>query len=480
MGKLYFQTKSTEKIGLYVENNKVEAIQIDRPTLSMSVGSIYVGKVRNVDKKMEAAFVELENGIVGFLPQKEYPFITNTTSIHTVLTNGMTILVQVIKEAYQDKGPRLSCNITIGGDSIVYLPYGEYIAVSKKIKEQKEEYEQFFTQLLLEKEGVIVRTNSVNKSKATLHQELGELRQTFQHLKQQSDSIKKPTLLYRKDIIPTKMMNQYRSVPIEEIIFDQYSTMKQMEKIYPEWKAIMQVREKLPLMEGKTIDQLLQASLDKTIQTTEGITLTIDETEALTVIDIDSSKFKSNQSKQLTLLQINIQAIQTICREIQKRNISGIIVIDFLKMKDEKERQIVVNQLQERCKRDPIRTEIFGFTKLGLLEMTRKREQISLLQLMSDSSLSNHISLNVQSVAYRLEREMLEYGDSKAEACCIRTSKQIAEFTSMLVKNKRIDLEVYVLIDSSKNTYITERVGTKEMVMEYIDTQQHFVIDKLV
>ncbi len=310
-----------------MQDDKIKDITIDRPTDACRVGSIFLGKIRNVDHSIEAAFVDIGADQVGFLPKSEYPFDQS-------IVEGSAIIVQIVKEPYQNKGAKLTANITIGGSNIVFLPYGDYLAFSKKLDgDTRKRMENVLKPQLRKKEGLIIRTNSAKKTDSELIHELEQLRASFQELLHSTKNKKAPIVLYRDQLIPSHMLNQYQSYPIDRIYFDELIKMKEMMTRYPHDKDKMEYLPSLPLLEGATIDQILKQLTSPVVQMKEGIVLTIEQTEGLTVIDIDSSQYRSRQNKQATLFQINQKAVPAIAAEINKRNISGIILIDFLKMK---------------------------------------------------------------------------------------------------------------------------------------------------
>ncbi|SER74566.1 ribonuclease G [Gracilibacillus ureilyticus] len=481
MCKLLFQTKLTEKVGLYTEENMVKDIQLERVTNQARTGSIYLGKVRNVDQSIEAAFIEIEKNVVGFLAKKEFPFDGELSSS---LTEGSSVIVQVIKEAYQDKGPRLTANITFPGNSMVYLPYSGYIACSKKLSEhERVRMESIFQPLLTEQEGLIIRTKSVEITEMDLREQLDKLRQTYEEIKSMASHKKAPCPLLLLHQIPDQMLNQYQSMPLTEIIFDQFEEMKKMERNFPQLADRMIYKQTVHSPDNKTIDQLLEESIQPAVRTKEGIMLTIEQTEGLTVIDIDSSQYKSRQNKGTTLFHINRKAIRPIAAEIRKRNLSGIILIDFLKMKNREEQQQIRKWLCKELEKDVIRTEVYGFTRLGLLEMARKREHVSLLQLLTDRSSTVHDVKNLESYAYQLERQLYAWNGTKTEAIIIAGS---AEFLRFFRENIRpniqgiITFDVYHFTDDQTLHYRIVRTGSVEIIEEYISQHKDLVIDKLL
>ncbi|KAB8134734.1 hypothetical protein F9U64_11400 [Gracilibacillus oryzae] len=481
MCKLLFQTRLTEKIGIYQAENQVRDIQLDRDTNHARVGSIFLGKVRNIDRSIEAAFIEIEKDIVGFLPKSEYPF---KDKFGSALTDGASVIVQVIKEAYQDKGPRLTANITFPGASMVYLPYSAFLACSKKLSEQqREKMEGLLKPLLEDQEGLIIRTQSVDLADEVIISQLEQLRKQFATLVHNAKSKKAPFPLLTTSQVPDQMINQYQSKKLTEIIFDQMEVMRQMQQKYPDLAEVMSYSQ-MPVPDNqKTVDQLLEEAVHPTVRTKEGIAITIEQTEGLTVIDVDSSQFQSRQNKRITLYQINQKAVRPIAAEIQKRNLSGIILIDFLKMKKKEEHQHILQLLRKELLKDPIRTEVYGFTKLGLVEMTRKREHVGLLQLMTERATTASAERTMESYAYQFERELDRWNHTKTEAIIVACSQ---EFDKLLQEKvypnvrEQVTLDVYKMIDHSISNYQIVRSGSWELIHEYMEQHSALVIDKVL
>ncbi|WP_319958403.1 ribonuclease E/G [Gracilibacillus pellucidus] len=457
-------------------------IFVDRPTADARIGAIYKGKVRNVDETIEAAFIDIGLDKVGFLPKNEVPFINKDAKLASYLTDGATVFVQVIKEPYQDKGPRLTANITIPGEHLIYLPNGGYIATSKKIPENvAREWKTFLAEKLASDEGAILRTGITDSSQEEIIKDLTEARNLWQQLKSSANEQKRPHLLFSSPLIPDQMLNQYQKESFQDITFDNRSVLERMKKKYPHLANVMRQRKDANVIAGKNINNWLTDSLHPVVRKEDGIMLTVEQTEALTVIDIDSSKFTSRQNKQHTVFQINQRAVQYCIEEIRKRNISGIIVIDFLKM-PKKDEVTIVDYMKKMLREDPVRTEVFGFTKLGLLEMTRKREKATLQQLLTDRAANIQPVLSMETLGYQLERELISW-NSNTEALLLAIHPDLLSFikAELIVHLKSyLYNEVYVYTDKSMTSYDIIRSGSKQLIDEYIQDNQGIVIDKIL
>ncbi|MGP4041713.1 ribonuclease E/G [Gracilibacillus sp. D59] len=482
MKKLHFYTSCSEKIGLLFEDKQCIDIFIDRQSKDAHLGSIYKGKIRNVDESIEAAFIDIGEKKVGFLPKSEVPFIKTNEKLSSYLTDGASIMVQVIKEPYQDKGPRLTANITFTGQRIIYLPKGNYVASSKKLTEElSDKWKRFLTDQLSANEGAILRTDIVNAETEEVLNELNNIRKKWRELDQKASQQKAPYFLFQYPMVPDQMLNQYQKEAFHDITFDERHTLQKMKATFPKLANKMRLRKDANQIAGKDINQWVFEAIQPVVRMQDGITLTVEQTEALTVIDIDSSKFTSRQNKQDTIFRINQRSVKYCVEEIRKRNISGIILIDFLKM-GKKEEAFIVREIKKTLREDPIRTEVFGFTQLGLLEMTRKRERTGLSELLTNRASSMEPVLSLNTIGYQLERELFEWNRNTECLLLVLHPDLYIFFKEKLSENvlSKIQLELYYYTDESVQHYQIIRSGSKELIDQYRVDNPEIVIDKLL
>ncbi|MFD2656658.1 ribonuclease E/G [Gracilibacillus thailandensis] len=482
MKKLHFYTGSSEKIGMLFEEKQCIDIFIDRQSTNARLGSIYKGKVRNVDESIDAAFIDIGEKKVGFLPKSEVPFLGVNEKLSSYLTDGASIIVQVIKEAYQEKGPRLTANITLTGQRIIYLPYGNYVASSKKISQTvSEKWKNYLKEQLSMNEGVILRTDIANAETEQVLTELNNSRHLWRKLDSDASQNKAPYFLFQYPMIPDQMINRYQNESFQDITFDERQTLQKAKTAFPNLADRMRIRKEANQIAGQDVSSWLTEAIQPVVHKQDGITLTVEQTEALTVIDIDSSKFTSRHNKQDTLYRINHRSVKYCIEEIRKRNISGIILIDFLKMA-KKEEAIILQQMKQALREDPVRTEVLGFTKLGLLEMTRKRERTGLLELMTNRELNKKPVLSMETIGYRLERELLEW-NRNTECLLLIIHPDLYAFWKEELTGEglsNIQLEVYFYTDENIPDYQVIRSGSKELINLYIADNPEIVIDKLL
>ncbi|UOQ86150.1 ribonuclease E/G [Gracilibacillus salinarum] len=480
MKKIHFTTRLTEKVGLLFEDNACMDIFIDRPRIQeATLQTIFAGKVRNVDESIEAAFIDIGVDKVGFLPKSEVPWVKKDEKLSSYLTEGASLIVQITKEAYQDKGPRLTANITIQGQYLVYLPKGNYIASSKKLPEEAAvEWKALVSPSLDNVEGAILRTEIMEAAEEDILQELTNRRVQWNDLKRLADKVKAPALLWRDPLVPNQMLHYYQSQAITEISFDDPRSLENMKQQFPHLATVMTLRKDPHNISGKHIDRWLTEAIQPQVDKQDGISLIVEETEALTVIDINSSRFSSRQNKQATIFKINQRAARYCVEEIRKRNLSGIIVIDFLKMNRKQEVQII-KEMTAMLQSDPVRTEVYGFTKLGLLEMTRKRARTGLLQLLTNHTVTTD-NLTAGTYVYQLEREVYGFNrrvEGLVVACQPEVYRMLQE--RPFRDTDPLTLELYVYIDNAITGYQIIRSGSKEIVELFIAEHKDLDIDKI-
>ncbi len=261
MTTLLFQTKTTERMGIVVQNNTIKEIMVDRPDNNLSAGTILIGKVRNIEEGLNAAFIDLGLEKPGFLPENEYP-LKDKAHFNSDLSEGARTIVQVTKEAYQDKGPKLTANITITGKGLIYLPFGDYVAFSKKIEnEAREKYQPIFRENLKGTEGVIIRTHAEKMTVDDLLKELDYLRMKWQDIVESSKATKKIKVIHQPKKLPEQLINRYLSTDIEHVYIDDPQSANVLREMHPNLRDNIifktEIEKLLPISIDGLIDQIL-------------------------------------------------------------------------------------------------------------------------------------------------------------------------------------------------------------------------------
>ncbi len=348
------------------------------------LGNIYVGKVRNIVKNIQAAFIEIEGGIVCYYSLKENP---NPIYIKRMgkseLVQGDEILVQVQKEALKTKEPVVSANLNIPGKYMAITTGNEKIGVSGKIhSDMRRELKEFFGTFDLQGNGIVIRTNAAEATKEMLETEFYFLMERLQKIKETAVHRTAFSLVYRAEPFYLQQLRNSYVGELDKIITDVKSVYDELEKYLskyqPEDKESLHFYEDktLPLSALYNITRDLERALQRQVWMKSGAYLVIEPTEACTVIDVNTGKCDSKRKdRQKTFLKINLEAAKEIANQLKIRNLSGIILVDFIDMEREEDRVLLMHELHELVRRDAIPTNLVDMTKLQMVEITRKKQK---------------------------------------------------------------------------------------------------------
>ena len=393
------KTEEGTNIVALLENGKLIEKYDDKNSNKILEGNIYCGIVRNVLPGMQAAFVDIGLNKNVFIHIKDViPKQSNETgnkeekfnnyNIKDYLKPNMKILVQVKKNEDESKSAKVTKHISLTGRLCVLMIDVDFITISKKIEDENErERLKIITKEVLlktskeEKYGVILRTGAEAKEKEEIEKEIKNLISLWNKIKQAFESAKeenKPCLIFENYNIISKFLTSVLETKVDRIIVNSEETYNYIEnyiKNINKKNIELQLNTKDDLMQFNQIEKQIEKMNDRKIWLKCGGFITIDKTEALTAIDINSGKFigKKDCSKESTILKVNKEATIEIAIQIRLRNISGIIVIDYIDMEDDKDRKQIITLLENELKKDRSKTQVMGFTKLDLLEMTRKK-----------------------------------------------------------------------------------------------------------
>ncbi len=443
MKTFIFNLLTNERRLAIIENKKVVEFLIERPEINKIIGNVYKGKIVNVLPGMQAAFVDIGLDKNGFLYRDElvsYQQLTEPDeekkhrSISQFVTVGQEILVQVTKEGFGKKGPRLTEILSFPGKYIVYLPNGGYVGVSKRMESEdvREQWRKVGAELLQNNEGMIIRTVTEQLTKEKVAQELFFLRKLWHDTWNKGKEHKPPTLIYEDVSILEKIIRDFSFEDVEEIVIDSlkdYLFMKEMFEPYPDLASrLTYYRDKESVFSAYGVESELDKALRKQVWLKNGAYLVIEQTEALTVIDVNTGKFTGKLDLRDTIVKTNIEAAKEIARQLRLRDIGGIIIIDFIDMRHDEDRKAVIREFSQLLKRDRTKTNLVGFTELGLVEMTRKKVRHNLLDSVSmpcPTCYGKGKILSDETVAHQIERTLREYKHIEEEAVLIDVSPQV-------------------------------------------------------
>lgn len=364
---------SSQKTAI-LEDDKLIELLIEDNKNSKKVSNIYRGIVKKVIPGIQACFVD-----VGF-EKLAYLQLDKDSNIKA----GQDILVQVNKEAVGTKGAKLNTEISLAGRYLVYIPTNDRITLSNKILDEKERFrlKKIAKSVSNDSEGIIIRTEAVGCTKEELEQDIKALKEKYEEILKEYRLGIGPKLLYKELDFSSKYIKENVNDETEKIITNDIAKYEELKKILESIK--IEYKDKLILEENKDIFDLyrvenqIDKALNKKVWLKSGGYLIIDKTEALTVIDVNTGKFTGNLKLEETVYKTNIEAAIEVCRQLKLRDIGGIVIIDFIDMHKATYKKEVINILNEELKKDKRKTEVLGMTRLGLVELTRRRERDSI------------------------------------------------------------------------------------------------------
>ncbi|NGQ94300.1 Rne/Rng family ribonuclease [Brevibacillus sp. SYP-B805] len=362
-------------------------------------GSIYLGRVTDVLPGIRAAFVDIGLPKNGYLALDDVPRSSgkraeekrspsHTGRIH----EGEALLVQIEKEETGTKGGRLTAEISLPGRKLVYLPFGRQVMVSRKMvgEAERSRLRELMAGHLHDGEGVIVRTMAAGSDDDDLIRELEYLRGLWQEAAARAKGAKPPRRLFDGGGLAARVLHDWLNHEVGEVLLDHSATYQQvkrvMEKLYPELVDRLSFYQgKASLFEREGVEAEIDRALQRQVPLPHGGFLVIDRTEAMTVIDVNTGTFTGQGGRQVeeTILQTNLEAAAEIAHQLRLRDIGGIIIIDFIDMTRPADQERVLERLQAELAKDRTPTRVAGMTRLGLVEMTRKRERKSIGELLT-------------------------------------------------------------------------------------------------
>ncbi|MBR5510264.1 MAG: ribonuclease E/G [Lachnospiraceae bacterium] len=350
------------------------------------LGNVYVGKVKNIVKNIQAAFVEIADGLLCYLPLEDVksPIYTKPKKQERLI-EGDELLVQVSREAVKTKAPSVTTNISLNGKYLVLTTGNQKVGYSSKLKtEEKARLKSIVENWELPDAGLIVRTNAAQADQEMLEQEYEKLMQEYRFLTEQAvhrtafSCVKKSRSAYLTSILGS------RSDSLKEIVTDDPSLYEQirefLEEEMPEDVQKLQLYEDrmLPLKALYRMEKEMADALSERVWLKSGAYLVIEHTEALTVIDVNTGKYTGGKNKQETIWKINQEAAREITRQLRLRNLSGIILVDFVDMEEAERSDKLLNLMREQLKQDPLKAAAVDMTALGLMELTRRKQKKTL------------------------------------------------------------------------------------------------------
>jgi len=413
-----------------VEGGALQELHVERSLERGLVSNVYLGKVARVLPGMQSAFIDIGLERAAFLhvadvwhPPAEGETISSAraaasqTPIEKQVFEGQSLMVQVIKDPIGTKGARLSTQISIAGRMLVFLPQDDHIGVSQKIPaEQREALRQRVQTLVGDMGGgFILRTNAEDASDLELADDIAYLRKAWKRIRDAATRLPTASLLHQDLSLLQRVLRDMvgeRTASIRVDSLEQFEALKTfgVEFMPAAAQKLQHYKGERPIFDLHSIDEDIAKALGRRVDLKSGGYLIVDQTEALTTVDVNTGGFVGARNFDDTIFKTNLEAAQAIARQLRLRNLGGIIVVDFIDMEREDHRQAVLTEMRKQLARDRVKTMCGGFSQLGLVEMTRKRTRESLAHMLCEpcpTCQGRGQIKTARSVAYDIFREIL-------------------------------------------------------------------------
>ena len=374
-----------DNIAAVLENGKVTDFFIHRGEVLL--GDVYLATVDNILPSIDAAFVNVGTERMGFLHAQD---VMGKGTLKEKLSPKQKLIVQVVKEPTGHKGPRVTTEISLPGRFLVLMPYEPGVSVSKKIENSRERARLKAIMNLIKPVGVgvIIRTEAEGQSEADIQEDLEILLEKWNNIITSAETLTPPNLIYRDQDLLYRVIREACTEDVKEIVVDTAFALSRVQNILQNWHMNKNVEVTLykgtePLLIAYDIHKEIKAALNVKVNMPSGGYLFIQQTEALTVIDVNSGKFTSSSTQDETILKTNIEAVHEIARQLRLRNIGGMIIIDFIDMMSRADKLAMLEELEIALEPDKAKPQVGQLSDLGLVELTRHRQGQSLSEIFT-------------------------------------------------------------------------------------------------
>ncbi len=474
-----------------LEDDRLVELMLDRPDTDRLVGDIYLGKVEAVLPGIQAAFVDIGTDKAGFLHVSDLVSDEDSDEddddsddgggrgssrnggrnrggkfppIQTQIKKGDSVLVQVTKEPIGTKGPRLTAQVSLPGRFLVYMPFSTHIGVSRKIdqRDERSRLRQLAREIRPEGAGgLIIRTVGEELNRDRFAGEFNRLRSLWQKIERRAESSKAPTLVHGEAKLISGVIRDLFSDKLDALIVDSKQAhneiVQYVKSVDPELMDRIQLyHDSVPLFDRYDIEEEIGEAFERKVMLPSGGYIIVEPTEALVSIDVNTGRFtgKGKRDPEETILRTNMDAAKEVARQLRLRDIGGIIVVDFIDMESQGNRDRVLQEVRTQLGRDRARTKAFAVSDLGLVEMTRQRVRPSLFQTLT--RVCDHCSgagrvFTPPTVIRRVERSLKRAAASgKERSITIRVHPEVAlhvleeepDFVKRLKGRTRLELDL--------------------------------------
>ncbi len=412
----------------YIDGGILQEIHIEREAKRGIVGNIYKGRVSRVLPGMQAAFVDIALDKAAFLHASDIMPHTecvagdeqknfNVRDIAELVRQGQDLMVQVVKDPLGTKGARLTTDITLPSRYLVLMPGAAHVGVSQRIESEaeRERLKKTVAAYCDEQGGFIIRTAAEGIGEEELSADAAFLKRLWTKVQERKKRNITKYKLYGEMALAQRVLRDFAGAALDKIRVDSKLTYDLLVEFTREY--IPEMTDKLELYTGKQpifdlydVENEIQRSLERKVELKSGGYLIIDQTEAMTTVDINTGAFVGHRNLEETIFNTNIEATQAIARQLRMRNLGGIIIIDFIDMSNEDHRRRVLHSLEQALSKDRVKTSINGFSQLGLVEMTRKRTRESIEHVLCHecpTCRGRGTVKSVETVCYEILREIV-------------------------------------------------------------------------
>ncbi len=470
-----------------VENGILQEIYIERSQKLGLVGSIFKGRVSRVLPGMQAAFIDIGLERTGFLHTSDIVTDTDISpvidegsiqpAIESLLREGQEILVQVVKDPLGSKGARLTTRLSIPLRYLVFIPNYQYIGISQRIEDEAERerlrniifsYQSEHSVMAanshartnnssantsLSKGGFIVRTAAEGIPEEEIYRDMEFLHKLWDSVVVRADNTYPPSVVYEDLPLVMRTMRDLVHVDIERVRIDSKETFKRVmefsKKFIPEFLGrIEYYKGEHPILDLYSVEDEIQKALSKKVQLKSGGHLIIDQTEAMTTIDVNTGAFVGRRNLEETIYKTNLEAVQTIARQLRLRNLGGIIIIDFIDMQDSDHGRQVLRSLEKHLSKDNSKISMSELTSLGLVQLTRKRTRESLEHTLCDACPTckgRGAIKTAETVCYEIFREIMrEVRQFDADKLLVVASQKVVDMLLDEESSSVAELEEFI------------------------------------
>ena len=464
-GELLINVTPSETRVALIENGSLQEVHVEREARRGLVGNIYLGKIIRVLPGMQAAFVDINLGKAAFLHasdinsklivKEENSSHDQVPDIRNLVHEGQYIVVQVVKDPLGTKGARLTTDITVAARFLVLMPNASHAGISQRIEDPKERnrLKSIVTPYCGEDHGFIVRTAAEGAGIEELQHDAEFLRRVWTKVIERKKRKQTKDPIYQDLSLAFRVLRDFVGVSLERIRIDSKLTYDQLVEFTTEFvpnlaPVIEYYPGERPIFDLFDVESEIQRSLHRKIELKSGGSLIIDQTEAMTTIDINTGAFVGHRNLEETIFNTNIEATQAIARQLRLRNLGGIVIVDFIDMNDKDHQRRVLHSLDIAMARDNVKYSISGFSALGLVEMTRKRTRESLEHILCGECEVCHgrgYVKTVETVCFEILREIVRVNRAyDADKFIVYASSSVSESLINDEYHNLAELEVFI------------------------------------